>query len=162
MSVYPHIPEKAISIFVIRNPRSKSWVNSHHHKFETAQHSINSNSFQSMPISPSISDIYIYFKFDLEKSKFRVMGAVQSMLKVTWLAQDPRDFLFVAWKSDHPFLIYSYFKSWPWEAKVKVMGEVKGQSHIAGPASRQCTLSVFTSIWHQPFVTYCQLNVWLW
>ena len=28
-----------------------------------------------------------------------------------------------------PFLIYSYFKIWPWKSKVKVMGEAKVQGH---------------------------------
>ena len=36
------------------------------------------------------------------------------------------------------FLIYGYFKIWPWKSKVKVL--VKGQGHRTGPASHWFTL----------------------
>ena len=38
-----------------------------------------------------------------------------------------------------PFLRYSYFRLWPWNSKVKVMGVVKGQGHTIGPVSYQLT-----------------------
>ena len=36
---------------------------------------------------------------------------------------------FVPCWSAHPFLRYSYLKYWPWKSKVKIMGQVKIQSH---------------------------------
>ena len=47
--------------------------------------------------------------------------------------------LFVPCQSATPFLIQSYFRLWPWNSKVKVMGVVKGQGHTIGPVSYQLT-----------------------
>ena len=50
--------------------------------------------------------------------------------------------LFVPCRSALPFLGYSYFKIWHWKFKVKVMGEVKVESHNMGPTfSRLAWLS---------------------
>ena len=38
-----------------------------------------------------------------------------------------------------PFVSYDFFKIWPWKSKVKVMGEVKVQSHNVGLASYRIT-----------------------
>ena len=42
---------------------------------------------------------------------------------------------FVPCQSALPFLIYSIFKIWPWESRVKVIGEVTVQSQNVGLAS---------------------------
>ena len=47
--------------------------------------------------------------------------------------------LFVPCQSALPFLGYSYFKIWHWKFKVKVMGEVKVESHNMGPTFSQLT-----------------------
>ena len=49
---------------------------------------------------------------------------------------------FVPCWSALPFLRYSNFKNWPWKFKVKVMGEVKVQSHNVSLTSYQ-----LTSLW---------------
>ena len=38
--------------------------------------------------------------------------------------------LFVPWQSDHFWLRYSKFHTWPWKFKVKVMAKVKPDGHI--------------------------------
>ena len=58
---------------------------------------------------------------------------------------------FVPCRSALPFLGYSYFKIWRWKFKVKVMGEVKVESHNMGP-----TFNQLTSLWS--FVP-CQLGI---
>ena len=42
-----------------------------------------------------------------------------------------------------PFLGYSYFKIWRWKFKVKVMGEVKVESHNMGPTFSRLTSFLF-------------------
>ena len=43
--------------------------------------------------------------------------------------------LFISCQSTVPFLRYSYFRLWPWNSKVKVMGVVKRQGYTVGPVS---------------------------
>ena len=47
--------------------------------------------------------------------------------------------LFVPCQSALPFLGYSYFKIWHWKFKVKVIGEVKVESHNMGPTFNRLT-----------------------
>ena len=49
--------------------------------------------------------------------------------------------LFVSWQSDHFWLRYSKFHIWPWKFKVKVMTEVKPDSHIWGLEFNRCCFS---------------------
>ena len=42
---------------------------------------------------------------------------------------------FLHCQSAVPFLKYGYFRLWPWNSKVKVMGVVKGRSHIVSSVS---------------------------
>ena len=46
---------------------------------------------------------------------------------------------FVPCQSGIPFLSYDSFKIWPWKSSVKVMGEVKLQSHNVGLTSYRLT-----------------------
>ena len=46
---------------------------------------------------------------------------------------------FVLCQSAIPFLRYDFFKIWPWKSKVKVMGEVKVESHKVGVTSYRLT-----------------------
>ena len=43
--------------------------------------------------------------------------------------------LFVPCQLAVPFLRWGYFRLWPWNSKVKLMGVVKGQSYTVGPVS---------------------------
>ena len=38
--------------------------------------------------------------------------------------------VFVPWQSDHFWLRYSKFHSWPWKLKIKVIAKVKADGHI--------------------------------
>ena len=38
-----------------------------------------------------------------------------------------------------PFLSYDFFRIWPWKSRVKVMGEVKNQSHNVGLTTYRLT-----------------------
>ena len=58
--------------------------------------------------------------------------------------------LFVSWQSEHFWLRYSKFYIWPWQFKVKVMAEVKSDSHIwALSISHACVYAslIFYSSW---------------
>ena len=54
---------------------------------------------------------------------------------------------FVPCQSALPFLTYSIFKIWPWNSKVKVMGEVTVQSHNVGLTSYRLTSLLFHVNW---------------
>ena len=46
---------------------------------------------------------------------------------------------FAPCQSGIPFLSYNFFKIWPWKSRVKIMGEVKFQSHNVGLTSYRFT-----------------------
>ena len=46
---------------------------------------------------------------------------------------------FVPWQSAIPFLRYDFFKIWPWKSKVKVIVDVKVESHNMGPTFYRLT-----------------------
>ena len=50
---------------------------------------------------------------------------------------------FVPCQSAFPFLGYSYFKIWHWKFKVKVISEVKVESHNVGPSFSRLTSLLF-------------------
>ena len=54
---------------------------------------------------------------------------------------------FVPCQSTLPFLSYDFFKIWPWNSKVKVMGEVTVQSHNVGLTSYRLTSLLFHVNW---------------
>ena len=66
--------------------------------------------------------------------------------------------LFVPCLSALPFLRYHYFKIWPCKSKVKVIGEVKVQGHIVGPASYQ--LRHFSFHVDLPCLRYSYFKSW--
>ena len=46
---------------------------------------------------------------------------------------------FIPCQSGIPFLSYDFSKIWPWKSRVKVMGEVKVESHNMGPTFNRLT-----------------------
>ena len=55
---------------------------------------------------------------------------------------------FVPCQSGIPFLSYDFFKIWPWQSRVKVIGEVTVQSHYVGAISYHLHPFRSTSIRH--------------
>ena len=67
--------------------------------------------------------------FDLENSRWRSWPKSNRWSHLSRRVQSIC-LLFVSWQSDHFWLRYSKFCSWPWEFKVKVMAKVKPDGHI--------------------------------
>ena len=88
------------------------------------EHPIDSHPFGFMTIHPLILMTEGFLNLT-----FKIQGQIHSSRSQsrhdTLLTHTP----FVACWSALPFLRYSYFKNWPWKSKVKVMVEVKVQSH---------------------------------
>ena len=100
------------------------------------KHPIDSHPFGSMSIDPSIPEIQ-YF----QNLTFKIQGQdhssrSQSRYNTLWT-----HIPFIPYRSTLRFLGYSYFKIWCWKFKIKVMGEVKVESHKMGP-----TFSLLTSL----------------
>ena len=66
--------------------------------------------------------------------KFRYQGHGQGQTHWSHLRPSVQSIclLFVSWQSEHFWLRYSKFHSWPWKFKVKVMAKIKPDDHIWG------------------------------
>ena len=124
----------AISTFYLQNPRSRSWVWS---KFESqCESNILSTHipFCSMSIGHPIPEIWLFQNLTL-----KIQGQGHGRDE-HWKSQHGFNFPsthipLIPCQSAIPFLRYNFFKIWPWESKVKVMVEVKVESHKVGVAS---------------------------
>ena len=79
-------------------------------------------------------------KFDIENSRSR--SWVRSKFKVTtWVQHSVNSHpkAFIPCQSGIQFLSYDFSKIWPWKSRVKVMGEVKVESHNMGPTFNRLT-----------------------
>ena len=84
-----------------------------------------------MPIGPPISGIQLFKNLTL-KIQGQGHGCGQS-----WMSQHGSNIQsthipFVPCRSGTLFLIFDFFKIWPWKPRVKVMGKVTVQSHNVG------------------------------
>ena len=102
---------------------------------------------------PSHSWDTAFSKFDLEKGQGNSSRS-QSRFNTlsTRIPFDPC-------RSALPLLGYSYFKIWRWKFKVKIIGEVKVESHNIGPifsgnAKRLTSIQVSTTAIWRP--TFCE------
>ena len=128
----------AISIFYLENPRSRSWVRS---KFEVTMwvwHSIDSHPFRTISIGHPFPKIRLFQNLTL-KIEGQGHGWGES-----WKSQHGSNILsthipLILCQSAIPFLRYNFFKIWPWKSKVKVMVEVKVESHKMGVISYRLT-----------------------
>ena len=68
--------------------------------------------------------------------------------------------LFILWQSNHFWLRYNKFHTWPWKFKVKVMVEVKSDGHIWGLEFNRYVCFLFRGNW-TIFVTDID-NIWPW
>ena len=102
------------------------------------QHPIDSHPFDSMSIGPPIPEKQHFQSLTL-KIKDQVHSS-RSQRRHTTLSIH---ILFVPCRSALPFMGYSYFKVLHLKFKVKVMGEVKVESHNMGPTFSRLTCLPF-------------------
>ena len=91
-----------------------------------------------MSIGPSIPEIQHFQNLTL-----KIQGHGHGW-GVSWKSQHGSNILsthipFTPCQSAIPFLRYDFFKIWPWKSKVKVMVEVKVESHKVGATSYRLT-----------------------
>ena len=136
MLIYPPIPE--IQLFNKNWPwKSKVKVMG---EVEVPSHNLSLTSWTSYRLTslwfhvkwPSHSWDTAFSKFDLENPRSRSQSRDNTLSTLI---------PFVPCQSPVTFLGYSYFKIWHWKFKVKVISEVKVESHNVGP-----TFSRLTSI----------------
>ena len=101
------------------------------------QHPINSYPFGSMSIHPLIP-VIVFLNLTL-----KIQGQSYSSRSHTRYNILSIHIPFVPCWSDRLFLRYRYFKNRPWKSKVRVMGEVKVQSHNVSLTSYLLTLLWF-------------------
>ena len=87
-----------------------------------------------MSIGPPIPEIQHFQSLTL-----KIQGQGHSSRSQRRYATLSIHILFVPCQSALPFLGYSYFKIWHWKFKVKVIGEVKVESHNRGPTFNRLT-----------------------
>ena len=126
------------SKFDLENPRSRSWKRRTSKVTTWVQHSIDSHPVRSKSIGYPIHKIRLFQNLTL-KIQGRGHGWGES-----WKSPHGSNILsthipFIPCQSAIPFLRYDFFKIWPWKSKVKVMVEVKVESHKVGITSCQLT-----------------------
>ena len=94
--------------------------------------SINMFAFRFVAIGPFLAEIQQILYLTL-----KIQGQGHGQGQTRWSHLSPRVqsicLLFVSWQSDHFWLRYSKFYTWPWKFKVKVMAKVKPACHIWAP-----------------------------
>ena len=142
MSIGHPIPEiRRFKKFDLENLRLRSWVRRTLKVTTRVQHSIDSHPFHYMSIAHPIPEIWLFQNLTL-----KIQGQGHGW-GLSWKSKSGYNILlstpipFVPCQSAIPFLRYSIFKIWPWNSKVKVMGEVNVESHNMGP-----TFYRFTSL----------------
>ena len=87
-----------------------------------------------MPIGHPIRELWLFQNLTL-KIKRQGHWWGHSSKSQCWPSILSTNIPFLPCQSTLPFLRYSIFKIWPWNSRVKVMGEVTVQSHNVGLAS---------------------------
>ena len=110
------------------------------------QHPIDSHPFRSMSIGPPIPDIQHY-----QNLTFKIKGQGHGWgnhSKSQWGSNilSTHIPLFHVNRPSHSWVM-TFFKIWPWNLKVKVMGEVTVQSHNVGLTSNRLTSLLFHVNW---------------
>ena len=139
MSIGHPIPEiRLFSKFGLENPRSRSWKRWTLKVTTWVQHSIDSHPVRSKSIGHPIHKIRFFQNLTL-----KIQGQGHGWGE-SWKSQHGFNILsthipFIPCQSAIPFLRYDFFKIWPWKSKVKVMVEVKVESHKVGITSYRLT-----------------------
>ena len=118
------------SKFDLENSRSRTWVRSKFKVTMRIQRPIDWHPFRSMSIGPAIPGIQLLQNLTLQ---FQGQGHGWAQRSKPQCGSNflSTHILFVPCQSALPFLGYSFFKIWPWNSEVKVIG----QCHIVGPKS---------------------------
>ena len=133
-----HSWDTAISKFDIENSRSSSWVRSKLKVITCLQHSVDSHPFRSMSIGHPVSELWLFQNLTL-KIKGQGHGWGHSSKSQGGSNILSTHIPFVPCQSGIPLLSYDFFKIWPWNSRVKVMGKVTVQSHNVGLTSYRLT-----------------------
>ena len=133
-----HSWDTAISKFDVENSRSRSWVRSKLKVITWLQHSVDSHPFPSMSIGHPVPELWLFKNLTL-KIKGQGHGWGHNSKSQGGSNILSTHIPFVPCQSGIPLLSYHFFKIWPWNSRVKVMGEVTVQSHNVGLASYRLT-----------------------
>ena len=144
LSFHVNLPSHSWDTAILKidpgNPRSRSWVKS---KFQVTmwvyhhEHPIDSHPFGSMSNGPPIPEIQHFQSLTL-----KIQGQSHSSRSQSRDNTLSTLIIFVPCQSPVTFLGYNYFKICHWKFKVKVISEVKVESHNVGPTfSRLTTIS---------------------
>ena len=126
---------------------SRSWVRSQFKVTMWVSHPIDSRPFRSMSIGPPIPELWLFQNLTLKikgqghgwgnNSKLQcgsdILGLTSYRLTSLWFHVN---------RPSHSWVM-TFFKIWPWNSKVKVMGEVTVQSHNVGLTSYRHTSLLF-------------------
>ena len=106
--------------------------------------------------SPSLSNRSLHLAFQGQ-------GLCQTQCSHLWPRIQSICLRFASWQSNNFWLRYSKFHIWPWKVKVKVMAEVKSDTHICGLDQSICLLFVSWQSDHFWLrVRYGKLHIWPW
>ena len=138
----PHSWDITFSKFDLENPRSRSWKRCTLKVTTWVQHSINSHPFRSMSIGHPTHKIRLFQNLTL---KIQAQGHGWGE---HWKSRHGSNILsthipFVPCQSAIPFIRKDFFKIWPWKSTVKIMVEVKVESHKVGVTSYRLTFLLF-------------------
>ena len=138
-----------------------SWVRSKLKVIIWLQHSVDSHPFRSMSIGHPIPELWLFQNLTL-KIKGQGHGWGHSAKSQGGSNILSTHIPFVPCQSGIPLLSYDFFKIWPWNSRVKVMGEVTVQSHNVGLTSYRLTSPSFYVNRALPFLRYSIFKIWLW
>ena len=124
----------AFSKFDLENSRSRSQLK----VTKKVYHPIDSYPFRSMSIGPPTPGIQLFQNLKL-KIQGQGHGWGQSLKSQHGSNIQSTHIPFVPCQSGIQFLSYDFSKIWPWKSRVKVMGEVKVESHNMGPTFNRLT-----------------------
>ena len=143
--------------FDLENSRSRSQLK----VTKKVYHPIDSYPFRSMSIGPPIPGIQLFQNLTL-KIQGQGHGWDQSLKSQHGSNIQSTHIPFVPCQSGIQFLSYDLSKIWPWKSRVKVMGEVKVESHNVGLTSYRLTsLSYYVKRASHSWVTTF-LKIWPW
>ena len=116
------------------NSRSRSSVRSKLKVITWVLHSVDSHPFRSMSIGHPVPELWLFQNLTL-KIKGQGHGWGHSSKSQGGSNILSTHIPFVPCQSGIPLLSQDFFKIWPWNSRVKVMGEVTVQSHNVGLTS---------------------------
>ena len=151
-----HSWDTAISKFDVENSRSRSWVRSKLKVITWVLHSVNSHPFRSMSIRHPVPELWLFQNLTLKiKGQGHGWGHSSKSQGGSNILSTHIPFSFHVNLASH-YWVKDFFKIWPWNSRVNVMGEVTVQSHNVGLTSYRLTSLSFhvnrpSHSWHTAF-----------